>query len=55
MPLGQALDELTRIYPDTEWEWRKYGFLVVRGPMNPMRDTKERVRYGGPTNRNARP
>jgi hypothetical protein len=30
MPLHQALDRLTRLYKDTEWEWRKRGMLVVR-------------------------
>jgi hypothetical protein len=38
MPLGEALDQLTQIYKGTEWEWRKYGVLVVRGPSNPVRD-----------------
>lgn len=37
MPLGDLLDELTKLYPGTEWEWRKYGFLVVRGPENQIR------------------
>lgn len=37
MPLHEALDRLTAIFPDTEWEWRRYGFLLVRGPRNPAR------------------
>lgn len=40
MTLGKALDRLTEIYQDTEWEWRKYGFPVIRGPRNPARTTK---------------
>lgn len=32
VPLGELLDKLTEIYPKTEWEWRKYGVLVVRDP-----------------------
>jgi hypothetical protein len=34
LPLGDLLDHLTEIYPGTEWEWRKYGVLVVRGAEN---------------------
>jgi hypothetical protein len=30
MPLYQVLDELTKLYSDTEWEWREMGMLVVR-------------------------
>lgn len=41
MPLGEALDRLTEIYKDTEWEWRKYGVLVVRGPSNGARHPKQ--------------
>lgn len=41
MPLGEVLDKLTQLYKDTEWEWRKYGFLVVRGPFNHARDPKQ--------------
>jgi hypothetical protein len=37
MPLGKALDRLTQIYKDTEWEWRKLNFLLLRGPQNPSR------------------
>lgn len=36
--LGQAMDKLTKLYKDTEWEWRKLGVIVIRGPMNPNRD-----------------
>ena len=41
MSLGEALDRLTEIFKDTEWEWRKYGFIVIRGPNNPARDPKQ--------------
>lgn len=41
MPLGEALDHLTKIYKDTEWEWRKYNILVVRGPSNAARYPKQ--------------
>ncbi|HZO89926.1 MAG TPA: hypothetical protein VFB38_16470 [Chthonomonadaceae bacterium] len=41
MPLGEALDWLTEIFRDTEWEWRKYGFVVVRGPLNPSRTPRQ--------------
>jgi hypothetical protein len=37
LPLGKALDRLTQTYDNTEWEWRKSKFLVVRGPNNPSR------------------
>lgn len=40
MTLGEALDRLMELYPNTEWEWRKYGVMVVRGPLNPARDRK---------------
>ncbi len=36
-PLGDALDKLTDLYKDTEWEWRKMGFLIVRGPDSSVR------------------
>ena len=35
--LGDALDRLAAIYKDTEWEWRRMGVLVIRGPTNPNR------------------
>ncbi len=38
VPLGEALDYLTLVYKDTEWELRKSGFVVVRGPTHPGRD-----------------
>lgn len=34
LPLARALDRLTRLYESTEWEWRRLGFVVVRGPYN---------------------
>lgn len=34
MALSRALDRLTRIFPDTEWEWRRQGLLIVRGSLN---------------------
>jgi hypothetical protein len=34
-PLAEALDRLTEIFPGTEWEYRKLGFLIVRSPGNP--------------------
>lgn len=38
MPLHEALDKMTtEIYPDCEWEWRKYGVLVVRDAANSVR------------------
>jgi hypothetical protein len=37
VPLHRAMDILTRVYADTEWEWRKLGFIVVRAPYNPAR------------------
>lgn len=37
LPLADALDRLTELYKDTEWEWRPLGFLVVRGIANPVR------------------
>lgn len=37
LPLGEAMDKLTEIYQNTEWEYRKGGFIVVRGPSNPAR------------------
>lgn len=42
MPLGEALDKLTKIYKDTEWEYRKLGFIIVRGPRNPSREPKQK-------------
>jgi hypothetical protein len=44
MPLYRALDRLTRIYDETEWEWRRLGFIVVRGPSNPSRIRHQRTR-----------
>lgn len=41
MPLGEALDKLTDTYQDTEWEWRKMGFLIVRAPGSPARTRKK--------------
>lgn len=37
LTLGDALDRLTQIYRNTEWEWRKDGFLIVRSSSNPTR------------------
>lgn len=36
--LGDALDRLTKLYPDTEWELRKSNILVYRSASNPARD-----------------
>jgi hypothetical protein len=38
MTLGDALDTLCKTFTETEWEWRKYGFVVIRGPSNPARE-----------------
>lgn len=35
--MAEALDALVKLYKGTEWEWRKMGVLVVRGPANPVR------------------
>lgn len=40
LPLADALDRLTEQYPETEWEWRSLGFLVVRGFANPARSSR---------------
>ncbi len=44
--LGEALDYLTSVYKDTEWEVRKSGFVIVRGPTNPARDAFQGKRQG---------
>ncbi len=44
MPLWDAMNRLTEIFPRTEWEVRKSGIIVVRGPENPARDkSKDRT------------
>lgn len=35
IPLADALDRLTQLYPGAEWEYRKSGFLIMRSPGNP--------------------
>lgn len=37
MPLSEALDRLTADFTTSEWEYRRPGFLVVRGPGNGAR------------------
>lgn len=37
MPLSEALDRLTADFDTSEWEYRRPGFLVVRGPGNGAR------------------
>ena len=44
--LGKALDYLTSVYKETEWELRKSGFIIVRGPTNPARDALQGRREG---------
>lgn len=34
LPLGDFLDELTKTYEGSEWEWRPYQFLVMRNDKN---------------------
>ena len=46
LPLGDALDYLTGVFHDTEWEWRKYNVLIVRGPLNPARDKTKGMMTG---------
>lgn len=46
VPLGEALDYLTSVYKETEWEARKSGFVIVRGPTNPNRDAFQGKREG---------
>lgn len=55
VPLGEALDRLTEIYQDTEWEWRKYGVLIVRGPSNPARDPRQIPSVQGETTMPGKP
>ena len=38
MPLGDALDRLTEIYEDNEWEYRKLGVVVMRRAKKPYRE-----------------
>ncbi|MCX6378152.1 MAG: hypothetical protein NT023_01535 [Armatimonadetes bacterium] len=38
LSLGAALDRLTELYPNTEWELRKSNILVYRSASNPARD-----------------
>ncbi len=38
IPLGVALERLTELYPNTEWELRKSNILVYRSALNPARD-----------------
>lgn len=38
IPLGDALDQLAKIYAGTEWEYRKLGFLVIRSAGNPAQN-----------------
>jgi accessory colonization factor AcfC len=42
MPVWKFMDTITEIYTDTEWEYRKSGVIVVRGPMNSTRDKKQK-------------
>jgi hypothetical protein len=37
MPLWKFMDTITKLYKDTEWEYRKSGVIIVRGPMNSAR------------------
>jgi hypothetical protein len=36
MPLVSALDRLKKYYPGSEWEMRESGFIIFRGPQNPI-------------------
>jgi hypothetical protein len=42
MPVWKFMDAVTKVYTDTEWEYRKSGVIVVRGPRNSGRGKSEK-------------